>query len=60
MKLLSGPSTEDRARARLEDARLSPGFSDHPDNFDVSRYTMNRDERPEGFVTVMPPDDLVP
>jgi hypothetical protein len=40
------------AQARIESARTLPGFKDEPDCFQVSRYTLDKDEWTEGFVTM--------
>jgi len=51
VKLL-GVFTEHRlaeeARERLV---LQPGFRDHPDDFEILEYELNKDEWTEGFVT---------
>jgi hypothetical protein len=52
VKLLGVYSTEDRARDRIDRARALPGFRAAPDGFEVSRYQVDKDEWPDGFVTV--------
>jgi len=51
MKLL-GVFTERRlaeeAQGRLV---LQPGFRDHPDDFEILEYSLNKEEWSEGFVT---------
>lgn len=49
-KLLGVYSTEEAATARIERAKLLPGFRDHPDAFAVSRYQLDRDELIEGYI----------
>ncbi|MEU4763238.1 hypothetical protein AB0H12_08270 [Actinosynnema sp. NPDC023794] len=53
VKLLGVYSTESRARDRIERARLTPGFSEEPDCFEVSRYGVDEDTWSEGFVTIV-------
>jgi hypothetical protein len=52
VKLLGIYSSEIAAQARIESARLLPGFSDEPDCFQVTPYTVDRDEWAEGFVVL--------
>jgi hypothetical protein len=53
VKLLGVYSTESRAHDRIERARLTPGFSDEPDCFTVSRYVVDEDTWSEGFATIV-------
>lgn len=53
VKLLGVYSTERRAHDRIERARLTPGFSDEPDCFTVSRHVVDEDTWSEGFVTIV-------
>lgn len=53
-KLLGVFSTRDRADARVARALLEDGFRDHPDNFVVDKYELDKDTWIEGFVTVHP------
>ncbi len=51
-KLLGVYSTEEKATDRIERSRALPGFVDQPEGFLIDRYEIDRDEWPEGFVTV--------
>jgi hypothetical protein len=48
-KLLGVYSTEELALARIERARLLPGFADLPEGFEVVGYKLDKDEWLEGF-----------
>jgi len=50
-KLLGVYSSRGRAQNRLSDAQQLPGFRDEPDCFQISPYTVDRDEWPEGFTS---------
>lgn len=50
VKLLGVYSSEAAALARVESARLLPGFRDEPDCFQIVPYTVDRHEWTEGFV----------
>jgi hypothetical protein len=52
LKILGAYSSEARAAARIQRARMLPGFRDEPDCFYVSRYTVDQDEWGDGFVTI--------
>jgi hypothetical protein len=52
VKLLGVYSSRERAEARIEEARGWPGFRDHPDQFEVSEYQVDRDAWTEGFTTI--------
>jgi hypothetical protein len=52
VKLLGVYSSEVAARARIESARLLPGFRDEPDCFQIAPYTIDKREWPEGFVII--------
>jgi hypothetical protein len=52
LKILGVYSSEARAEDRIRRARELPGFRDEPDCFYVNRYTLDRDEWDEGFVSV--------
>jgi hypothetical protein len=43
-------STEERAADRVERSRTLPGFVDHPNDFTIDRYELDKDEWTEGFV----------
>jgi len=51
VKLLGVYSSDAAARARIESARLLPGFSGEPDCFQISPYTLDKHEWTEGYVT---------
>ena len=51
VKLLGVYSTEVKARARIERARLLPGFANHLENFHIDAYVLDEDQWTEGFVT---------
>jgi hypothetical protein len=42
-------SSDAAAQARIESARTLPGFSDKPDCFQITLYTLDKDEWTEGF-----------
>jgi hypothetical protein len=48
-KLLGVYSSEAAARERIERAKELPGFMDHPDDFLIAPYTVDKDEWPEGY-----------
>jgi hypothetical protein len=50
VKLLGVYSSDAAARARIESARALPGFSDEPNCFQITPYTLDKDEWTEGFV----------
>jgi hypothetical protein len=52
VKLLGVYSSDIAARARIESARGSPGFADEPDCFQVTPYTLDKDEWTEGFLVI--------
>jgi hypothetical protein len=51
-KLLGVYSSDAAAQARIESARALPGFSDEPDCFHITLYTLDKDELTEGFSLV--------
>lgn len=51
-KLLGVYASEELARARIARCTQLHGFQDHPDAFEISRYEINRDEWPEGYVAL--------
>lgn len=57
LKIIGLYRSEERARAAVVRARALPGFSDTPDGFEVTPYTLDEDGWTEGFVTVVPEDD---
>jgi hypothetical protein len=50
-KILGFYSTEGRARSRIEQARLLPGFRDAPDGFDVAACELDADTWTQGYRT---------
>jgi hypothetical protein len=52
VKLLGVYSSDIAAQARIESARMLPGFSHEPDCFQVAPYTVDKDEWAEGFLVV--------
>jgi hypothetical protein len=50
-KLLGVYSTEEHAQARIEQARLLPGFGEAPDGFEVAASELDKDEWAEGYRT---------
>lgn len=44
-------SAEDAEAAKLR-ALPRPGFRDHPEGFQISRYTVGEDQWTEGYITV--------
>ena len=51
-KLLGVYSSDAAAQARIESARTLPGFSDEPACFQITLYTLGKDEWTEGFSIV--------
>jgi hypothetical protein len=51
VKILGRYTSEERARDRVEHARLLPGFLEEPDCFYVSECVLDEDDWTEGFVT---------
>jgi hypothetical protein len=47
--------TADAAVARLS---KQPGFCDWPDGFHIGRYELDKDHWTEGFITVLPGEEL--
>jgi hypothetical protein len=54
LKLIGVYSTERRASAAVDRARLLPGFAQIPDGFHVQSYPLDKDHWIEGFVTELP------
>jgi hypothetical protein len=52
VKLLGVYSSEIAAQTRIESARRLPGFSDEPDCFQVSPYTVDKDEWTAGLLVI--------
>lgn len=50
-KLLGVYTSRDLAEAAKERLVEQPGFRDHPDDFEIAEYELNRDHWVEGFVT---------
>jgi hypothetical protein len=50
--LLGCYPTAERAQNRIERARSLPGSGDEPDCFMASKYKLDRDEWPRGFISV--------
>ncbi|HEX5556365.1 MAG TPA: hypothetical protein VFX13_01970 [Gaiellales bacterium] len=50
-KLLGVYSTHEQAQARIEQARLLPGFGEAPGGFEVVEYELDRDDWVEGYRT---------
>ena len=48
-KLLGVRSSDAAAQARIESGRTLPGLSDEPDCFQITLYTLDKDEWTEGF-----------
>ena len=51
-KLLGVFSTRPLAEDRVARARTQPDFADHPDDFDIAEYEVDRDEWTDGFVEI--------
>jgi hypothetical protein len=51
-RLLGVYSSREAALDRIGRSISLPGFVDHPDNFWVARYTIDRDEWTAGYVEV--------
>jgi hypothetical protein len=50
-KLIGVYSTEIEARSAIERLTDQPGFSEHPNGFQIDPYPLNKDHWSEGFVT---------
>lgn len=50
-KLIGIYSSEEQAQSAVMRAKILPGFSDHPENFEISTYKVDKDHWTEGFVT---------
>jgi hypothetical protein len=48
-KLLGVYSSREAAERRIVLARRLPGFIDHPNDFEISEYELDRDAWTEGF-----------
>lgn len=51
-KLLGVYSSEDAAKGRIARSSDLPGFREHPNAFEITRYEIDRDEWAEGWVEV--------
>lgn len=51
-KLLGVYSSEEAASDRIARSSNLPGFRDHPEAFRITRYEVDRDEWPDGYVEV--------
>ena len=51
-KLIEVYSSAEQAQSATARAKVLPGFSEHPDGFEVSAYEIDKDHWTEGFVTV--------
>ncbi len=52
VKLIGVYSTEDGAQAAIARLSMQPGFRETSSGFQIDRYTIDRDQWSEGFVTV--------
>jgi hypothetical protein len=50
-KLVGVYSSEASAHAAIERKKEYPGFVDHPDGFEISKYEIDRDAWSEGFIS---------
>jgi hypothetical protein len=57
VKLLGVYASAQAAEARIVQARELPGFCDVPDGFEVSEYTVGKDNWDRGYKTVWSPDN---
>ncbi len=51
VKIVGVYSDEDSADAAIVRKRDTPGFGEHPEGFQKSTYTLDRDAWSEGFIT---------
>jgi hypothetical protein len=51
-KLLGVYSSEQAALDRIQHSAEEPGFVDHPDDFRIVPYTIDRDEWEDGYIEV--------
>ncbi len=51
-KLIGVYTSEEKANGVVERLRASEGFRDHQDGFSVDRYSVDKDNWTEGFVTM--------
>lgn len=56
VKLIGVYSSEDNAKAAALRTSALPGFRDHPDEFQIDRYPLDKDHWTEGFFTWYPSD----
>jgi hypothetical protein len=54
VKLIGVYSTEDEAKTAIERLSGQPGFCETPQGFHIDRYTLDRDNWTEGYVTMYP------
>jgi hypothetical protein len=52
-KLIGVYSTREAAESASHRLKSQPGFVDHPEGWDISRYSLDKDHWQEGFVTVV-------
>lgn len=51
-KLLGVYSSEQAALDRINRSSALPGFAEHPDDFHISQYTIDKDEWVAGYIEV--------
>ena len=51
-KFIGAYSTEALARDSIDRLRDQPGFSDHPNNFHIDEYELDKDHWEEGYVSL--------
>ena len=44
-------ATDDDARSALNRIKMQPGFRDHLEGFEISRYEIGKDHWVEGYIT---------
>ncbi|MNE11604.1 hypothetical protein D3C87_228160 [compost metagenome] len=44
-------TTNERAEEVLSELKLKPGFAEHPEDFNIDRFTLNEREWKEGFIS---------
>ena len=50
-KLIGVYATDDDARSALNRIKVQPGFRDHLEGFEISRYEIGKDHWVEGYIT---------
>jgi len=52
VKFIGAYSSQASAESAIERLRKQPGFRDHPENFSIDKYEIDKDYWSEGFVVL--------